>query len=294
MKAVWNGAISFGLVNIPVDLISAESSSDIKFNLLDSRDESRIRYERINEETGEEVPWNKIVKAYEFSEDKYVIVTDEDFEKADLKASKTIDIEAFIEDDTLDYMYLDKPYFIRPRKGGEKAYVLLRKALEETKKVAISRVVIRTRAYLAAIYANKDALILDLMRFDQELKKASDIGLPKEVNIKDQELELAKSLIDSMTKEWKPSEYKDEYRMKLMDRIKAKAKGIEDEETESDDEEENSDVIDIMDLLKKSVSSGKNKKAAGAEELSEKDEKKSKTESRKKAKTTKSATKKVK
>ena len=129
MRPVWKGAISFGLVNIPVDLVSAEQKNDLKFNLIDSRDESRIRYERVNEETGEEVPWDQIVKAFEFSDDNYVIVTDEDFARADVKATKTIDIETFIERSELALKYLDRPYYIQPQKGGEKAYTLLRAAL---------------------------------------------------------------------------------------------------------------------------------------------------------------------
>ncbi len=254
MRPVWKGAISFGLVNIPVDFVTAQQSNDLKFNLLDSRDENRIRYERINAETGEEVPWNQIVKAYEFSDDNYVIVTDEDFEQADVKASKTIDIETFIDRAELALKYLDKPYYIQPQKGGEKAYVLLRDALAKTEKMAIARVVIRTRAYLAAIYPEGDALILNLIRFDQELRKIEDLRLPKEVKLAKRELDLAVKLIDDMTETWEPGNYQDEYRAALMKRISAKAKGKGlKEEVVDEDDEDGSNVVDILDLLQQSV-----------------------------------------
>lgn len=259
MRAVWKGAISFGLVNIPVDLVSAEKSNDLKFNLLDSRDNSRIRYERINEETGEEVPWNQIVKAYEFSEDNYVIVTEEDFEKADIKAMKTIDIETFINREELQLKYFEKPYYIQTKRGGEKAYVLLLDALKKTDKIAIARVVIRTKEYLAAIYPQDDLLILNLIRFDQELKSVEDVKIPENVKVTKKELDLAVKLIEDMTEEWEPTQYKDEYRAALMERITAKAEGeglVEDEEEE---EEDSGKVIDIMDLLQKSVEGNKDK-----------------------------------
>lgn len=258
MRPVWTGAISFGLVNIPVDLVSAESRNDLKFHMIDSRDQSRIRYERVNEETGEEVPWNQIVKAFEFADDQYVVVTDEDFQKADVKASKTIDIETFVERADIDYKFFDKPYYIRPRKGGEKAYVLLREALKESERVAISRVVIRTRAYLSAIYASGDALILNLLRFSQELKAIEDITLPADADIKPRELKLALTLIEDMTEPWDPAQYKDEYRAALMERIKAKAKGQGLEPDVSEEEEESGGkVIDIVELLKQSVDTKK-------------------------------------
>lgn len=256
MRPVWKGAISFGLVNIPVDLITAESRNDLKFNMIDSRDHNRIRYERVNEETGEEVPWDQIVKAYEFSDDNYVIVTDEDFDKADLKATKTIDIETFINREELGLIYLEKPYYIQTKKGGEKAYSLLRDALKETEKIAIARVVIRTKSYLGAIYPSEDMLILNLIRFHQELKPAEDIKVPGDIKVTKKEMDLAIKLIEDMSEKWQPELYKDEYRLALMERIKAKAKGKEIVE-ETDDDEEESNVIDIMDLLKKSVESKK-------------------------------------
>ncbi|NMB03103.1 MAG: Ku protein [Tissierellia bacterium] len=261
MRPVWKGAISFGLVNIPVDLVSAEQKNDLKFNLIDSRDESRIRYERVNEETGEEVPWDQIVKAFEFSDDNYVIVTDEDFARADVKATKTIDIETFIERSELALKYLDRPYYIQPQKGGEKAYTLLRDALIKTDKIAVSRVVIRTRAYLSAIYPEGDVLVLNLIRFHQELRAVEDLKLPGDIKTSKKELDLAVKLINDMTEGWDPSAYHDEYREALMKRIKqkAKGKGIKEEVVEEIAPADN--VVDIMDLLQKSIDKGPAKKA---------------------------------
>ncbi len=282
MRPVWNGAISFGLVNIPVDLISAAKTNDLKFHMMDVRNQGRIRYERVNEETGEEVPWNQIVKAYELSDDNYVLITDEDFEKADVKATKTIDIEAFVEKSDIEMIYYEKPYFIQPRKGGEKAYVLFREALEESGKVAIARVVIRTREYLSAILTEGDALVLDLLRFSQELRSAEDIKLPSDVTVKDKEKELALRLIDDMTEKWEPEKFKDEYRLSLMEMIRKKAEGMEIAVPEEEEEPE-SNVVDIMDLLRKSVDS---KKAKTSGKSSEEESSEDKTEDKETGKTT--------
>lgn len=262
MRPVWKGAISFGLVNIPVELITAEQKNDLKFNLIDSRDENRIRYERVNEETGEEVPWDQIVKAFEFSDDNYVVVTDEDFEKADVKATKTIDIETFIERSELALKYLDRPYYIQPQKGGEKAYALLRDALIKTDKIAISRVVIRTRAYLSAIYPEGEVLVLNLIRFHQELRSTEDLRLPQDIKTSQKEMDLAVKLITDMSETWDPAEFHDEYREALMKRIKekAKGKGIKEEVVEEIAPTDN--VVDIMDLLQKSIDKKPAKKAS--------------------------------
>lgn len=275
-RPVWKGAISFGLLNIPVNLINAEKSNDLKFNLVDSKDKNRIRYVRVNEETGEEVPWNEIVKAFEFSDNNYVMLTDEDFKMADLKATKTIDIETFINGADLSLMYIEKPYYIEPSKGGEKAYVLLRDALKKTEKIAISRVVIRTREYLAAIYPDNELLILNLIRFNQEIKPIDDLKIPENIKIKPKEMELAVKLIEDMTEEWVPENYEDEYRKSLMELIEEKAKGVK--VTEEDEEEiDQSNVIDILDLLKQSVDANDSKK-------SEKKENSSKSKSSEKSK----------
>jgi len=260
MRSIWKGAISFGLVNIPVSLYSAEERNDLKFSLIDKRDDGKIRYLRINETTGEEVAYENIVKAYEFDDGDYVVMTDEDFEQADVEATKTVDIETFILREELNFMYLEKPYFIAPTKGGEKPYVLLREAMEKTGKIAIARVVIRTKAYLAAIYSSDNILVLNLIRFHDELRSADELKIPDSVKISKKEMDLAESLIEGMTAQWKPEDYEDEYKDAVMKRIEAKAKKKGKEELPDEEKAEDSGsgkVVDIMDLLKKSVEAKK-------------------------------------
>lgn len=268
MRSIWKGAISFGLVNIPVSLYLAEERNDLKFSLIDKRDDGKIRYQRINETTGEEVAYENIVKAYEFDDGDYVVMTDEDFEQADVEATKTVDIETFILREELNFMYLEKPYFIAPTKGGEKPYVLLREAMEKTGKIAIARVVIRTKAYLAAIYSSDNILVLNLIRFHDELRSADELKIPDSVKISKKEMDLAESLIEGMTAQWKPEDYEDEYKDAVMKRIEAKAKKKGKEELPEEEKAEDSGsgkVVDIMDLLKKSVEAKKTdaKKKAG-------------------------------
>lgn len=257
MRSMWNGAISFGLVNIPVSLFTVEDSNDLKFNYIDSRDENRVKYKRVNEVTGKEVPWDNIVKAFEFEDGDYVVMTDEDFEKADPDASKTVDIETFIDSEELSLMYLEKPYYMTPTKGGEKPYVLLREALKKTGKIAIARVVIRTKEHLAVIYTKDDGLVLNLIRFYEDIRTMEALKIPKSIKITDKEMALAESLIDGMTDAWKPENYKDQFSQAIMKRIEAKSKKkgkeVDDVEPEEEAPESAAKVVDIMDLLKKSV-----------------------------------------
>lgn len=266
MKAIWKGAISFGLVNIPIQLMSAEERPALKFSMIDSRDHSKIKYQRVNAETGKEVVWDDIVKAYEFDDGSYVVVTDEDFEKADPKASKTIDIEQFVEAEELNPMYLEKPYYVSPVKGGEKPYILLRDAMKESGKVAIGRVTIRTRQSMGAILPVGDALVLNLLRYADEIRGTEALNLPEEAKISDKEMDLAISLIEGLTQKWDPEEFRDEYTEALLARIEAKAKlkgkDLPDEE-DSEEEPAPGNVVDIMDLLKQSIET-KGKKTAPA------------------------------
>lgn len=278
MRSIWKGAISFGLVNIPVSLYSVEENNDLKFSLIDSRDENKIKYKRVNEITGEEVPWDQIVKAYEFENGDYVVMNDEDFEKADVAATKTVDIETFISEDELPLIYLEKPYYMAPTKGGEKPFVLLRESLEKSGKIAIARVVIRTKESLAAIYTREDALVLNLIRFHDDIRSMEELNVPKSVKISEKELELAESLIEGMTAEWKPEEYKDKYREAVMKRIEAKAKkkGKDMDEDEPDAEAPaTGKVVDIMDLLKKSVEARKPQKESKPRKKKDTEKKKS-------------------
>jgi len=273
-RPIWKGHISFGLVNIPITLYSAEERFDLHFKLLDSRDNAKIRYSRVNETTGEEVPWDQIVKGYEYDDDKYVIVDDEEFKKVAVEATRTIEIEDFVDRDSVDYVYFDKPYFVAPDKKNQKGYVLLREVLRKTGKVGIAKVVIHTREYLSALFVMGDVLVLDLLRFRQELRNPDEFELPEgslsDFKITKKEVELAEKLVEAMTTEWQPEKYQDDYRDELMKWIQKKAKsgGLEvPPESPEEPEEEGGKVIDMMELLKKSVEgkgSGKPRgKAAG-------------------------------
>ncbi|MEO8377316.1 MAG: Ku protein [Candidatus Sumerlaeota bacterium] len=261
-RPVWKGTISFGLVSIPVTLYSAEISSDLRFNLLDSRDKAKVRYERLNEVTGEEVPWNNIVKGYEYEKGHYVLMRDEDFKRAAVEATKTVEIEDFVDEGDIPSVYFDKPYFLIPGKGGDKGYALLREAMRDSKKVGVAKVVIRSRQYLAAVKTWNDVIVLNLMRFAQEIQDPADYEVPgdnlKSLKIAPREVALAKQLVESMSGKWKPEQYKDEYRGALMDWIKKKIKAgqldkpLEVEEQE-EEEKPSSKVVDVMSLLQQSL-----------------------------------------
>lgn len=257
-RPIWKGHISFGLVNIPVTLYSAEKRTELHFHLLDSRNKARVRYERINDETGKEVPWNEIVKAFEVDQDNYVILKDEDFKRAAPKAVKTIEIEDFVNLSEIDYMYFEKPYILVPDKFGEKGYVLLRESLKKEKKVGIAKIVIRSKQYLAAVLACKNMLMIILLRFAQELRKADEFTLPEEdlkkYRITERELKMAAQLIEGMTNKWKPENYHDEYREALMQWIEEKAiQGKPKRTRKTKEKEEPGKVIDFMQLLKDSL-----------------------------------------
>lgn len=258
-RAIWSGSISFGLVNIPVELQRADRRSDLSFELVDSRNQARVRYQRVNEETGEEVPWGSIVKGYEFQDGNYVLLTDEDFKEVAVKATRTIEIEAFVEKDAIDVAYYDRPYYLVPGKKGEKGYVLLREALERSGKVGIAKVVIRTREYLCAMMPHKDALMLMLLRFHQELLGEEEFNFPdkkpSDYKITPGEIKLAEQLLKAMTKPWKPAEYVDEYRTALLKWIESKAKrgGKKPKPAAADEAELEPTIINLMDVLKQSV-----------------------------------------
>ena len=259
-RPIWKGHISFGLVSIPITLYSAEKRFVLHFKLLDSRDKAKIRYSRVNETTGEEVPWDQIVKGYEYDDDKYVIVDDEEFKKVAVEATRIIEIEDFVDRDSIDYVYFDKPYFVAPDKKNQKGYVLLREVLRNTGKVGIAKVVIHTREHLSALFVMDDVLVLELLRFQQELRSPGEFELPEgslsDFKVTKKEVELAEKLVEAMTTEWQPEKYKDEYRAELMEWIQKKAKsgGVEvPPESAEEAEEEGGKVIDMMELLKKSV-----------------------------------------
>jgi DNA end-binding protein Ku len=259
-RPIWKGSITFGLVNVPISLFAAEKKSEIHFKLLDKRTKSEIRYERISAETGQQVPSDQIVKGYKYSSGDYIVLTDEDFKKAAVEATQTIEITDFVPLSSIAYIFFDKPYYVIPEKKAEKGYVLLREALKRTGKVAISKVVIRSRQYLSALIPEGDGLVLGILRFYDELRDPSEFTLPsagiEQYKISEKELQIAEMLVESMANEWDPSRYHDDYREAIMDWIekKAQAEGtLPASRGEVEAKEETGKVVDMMELLKKSV-----------------------------------------
>ena len=223
MKSIWNGSISFGLVSIPIKLFSGSDEGSLDLDMLDSHDGERIRYKRVNEKTGEEVEWKDIVKGYK-RDDKYIILEKEDFENANIKKNKTIDIEQFITDSEVADVLFKKPYFIKPQKGGEKSYSLLRDALKKTKKLGVATFVMRQKENLSLIGIYKEALVLHVIRFKDEIRDTAELELPK-LKVTKKELDMAVSLIDKYTEKFDFSKFKDVYNQQLLKIIESKASG---------------------------------------------------------------------
>lgn len=268
-RPIWTGSLSFGLLNIPIRLMAGERRTDIHFRMLDSRTNDPVRYERVNAETGEEVPWKEIVKAYEYSKGHYVVLEKSDIEQAAADNDETIALDAFVERDAIPDAYLDKPYVLAPGKKAEKGYVLLRETLRESGRVGIGRVVIRTREYLAMVTVQDDALMLILLRFPQELADPADYGVPEgdaaEFGISAKELKMAQQLLETMSGEWTPDEYKDEFRERLQAVIKKRIAEKDGTTTIEEEPEEAvepaTNVVDFMALLQQSL---KGKPGGGA------------------------------
>jgi DNA end-binding protein Ku len=262
-RPIWSGAISFGLVNVPVKVFSATSSKDVRFHQLDGKSKSRIKQKRVSVATGEEVPYEDLIKAYEIAPDNYVTITPEELEALDPKASKTIDIEDFVDLDQIDPVYYERPYYLVPDKGGQKAYALLRNAMRETNKVGIARVVLRTKQYLAAIRPLDDALVMETMLFADEVNPLDELDLPgPDVDVTEREEKMARSLIDSLTTDFEPSKYRDEYRERVLQLIEQKASGQE--IVVEDAAEEAPRVVDLMAALEASLAAVKSGKTAPA------------------------------
>ena len=259
-RSIWKGAITFGLVNIPVGLTGAETRPDIQFHMVDSKNHARIRYERVNSETGEEVPWDRMVKGYEHQDGQFILLTDEDLQAVQPELTKTIEISEFVSLSDIDPLLFDKPYYLEPEKRGRKAYALLREAMRESGKAGISRVVIRSREYLSAMFVRDDVLILMLLRFPQEIHALSKLELPSSTDSAwkpaKKEMDLAGRLIDEMTAKWTPDDYHDEYRDALMDYIEKKIAGgemVDDvKKRDVEGEEEGGKVLDLADYLQRS------------------------------------------
>ena len=272
-RPIWTGTLSFGLLNVPVSLMSGERSVDLHFRMLDSRSNTPVRYERVNAETGEEVPWKEIVKAFEYAKGSYVVLDPEDIKSAASESHETVEVTAFVDADSIGPEYFEKPYLLVPGKKAEKGYVLLRETLKRTGKIGIARVVIRTREYLSAVMPRDDALMLLLLRYPQELVDAEEYKIPQgtatSYRISPKEIKMAEQLIDSMSERWNPGDYRDEFRDRLRKVIekRLKSKGVvtppEDNDAETP-ENASTNVVDFMALLQKSLASNKRTPATKA------------------------------
>ena len=225
MRPIWKGAISFGLVNIPISLFSGTKTTErVDFDMLRAKDLSRIRYKRVAEADGQEVPYEDIVKGYEYEKGNYVVVTKDDFERVAIKSSQVVDIKEFVDLEDIDPRFFDEPYLMAPEKGGAKAYVLLREALRQTGKAGIAKVVLRPpREKLAVVKPLGDILVLETMHFADELRQPDDLDIPQAA-VGKKELDMATSLVETMADTWKPEQYKDEYRSALIELIEQKIK----------------------------------------------------------------------
>lgn len=265
-RAIWKGAITFGLVSIPVELHSAEEKREFKLAMIDKRDFSPVGYKRYSKKSGKEVPWDAVVKGYEYEKGDYVVLSDEDFRRANPQASQAIEIQAFVPADEVPAEYFETPYYLVPTKPGQKVYALLRETLRETGRIAIAQVVIRTVQHLAAVVPVGRALMLNTMRYSDELRAAEELALPAEglkgVRVTAKEAELAKRLVADMAEHWKPGEFKNTYHQDLMRRIREKIKAgetkaiIEAEKGEQIAAPRTAKVIDLAALLQQSLKEG--------------------------------------
>ena len=256
-RSIWNGAISFGLVNVPVQLFSAVESKDVHFHEFQAGTGARIKHKRVSERTGREVDYSDIEKGYETSRGKYVMLTQEELDSVDPGRSRTIDIEDFVDLAEIDPLYFDKPYYLAPQNGAEKSYALLRDAMAKSGRVAIARFVMRTKQYLAAIRAADKVLVLETLYFADEIRDPADLHIPSRTKVADRELRIANQLIDSLTVEWKPARYEDTYRERVLDLVRRKGKG-QDIETEAPPERA-AEVVDLVEALQRSLDARKSR-----------------------------------
>jgi DNA end-binding protein Ku len=262
--AIWSGAINFGLVTIPVKLFTAVKTDDLSFNMLHAKDEGRIKYERICSVDGKPVPWDEIVKGYEYEKGEYVVLTDDDFAKVNPEATQSVDILEFVELDKISPMFFDKPYYLEPTKQGRHAYALLREALATSNRVAIARVVIRTKEYIAAVKPIDGALVLELMHWASEIVTSDSLEIPGSEQLPQKEMEMARMLIDTMSvDEFEPEKFTNRYHDELLTMIEARAAGKELPTPKKAPARPK--VVNLMDVLAQSLEESKKRRGAGAE-----------------------------
>ncbi|HEV3195173.1 MAG TPA: Ku protein [Candidatus Cybelea sp.] len=262
--AIWSGSINFGLVTIPVKLFTAVKTDDLSFNMLHAKDEGRIKYERVCSVDGKPVPWDEIVKGYEYEKGEYVVLTDEDFAAVNPEATQSVDIVEFVELDKISPMFFDKPYYLEPTKQGRHAYALLREALSTTNRVAIARVVIRTKEYIAAVKPIDGALVLELMHWASEIVSSNTLEIPGSEKLPEKEMQMARMLIDTMSvEEFEPEKFSNNYHDQLLTMIEARAAGKELPKVKK--APARAKVVNLMDVLAQSLEESKKRRSAGAE-----------------------------
>ncbi|HEV3092643.1 MAG TPA: Ku protein [Candidatus Cybelea sp.] len=263
--AIWSGAINFGLVTIPVKLFTAVKTDDLSFNLLHKKDEGRIKYERVCSVDGKPVPWDEIVKGYEYEKGEYVLLTDEDFAKVNPEATQSVDIVEFVELDRINPMYFDKPYYLEPTKQGRHAYALLREALADSNRVAVARVVIRTKEYIAAVKPQGDALLLELMHWSSEIVASDTLELPGRDKLPEKEMQMARMLIDTMSvDEFEPQKFTNNYHDQMLAMIEARAAGKELPQAKK--APARAKVVNLMDVLAASLEESKKRRSGSSDE----------------------------
>ena len=267
MRAIWKGNISFALVSVPIALFSATRKNELSFHYLHKKDMSPVSYKRFCDTENTEVQWEELTRGYEFEKDQYIEITDEDLDKVDVPHTRTIQIQEFVNESEIDPLYFDKPYYLEPQKGGERPYALMRDALAQSKKVGIAKVVLKSREHLAAVKSVGNMITLQTMRFAHEIVDAGSLNLPSKAEISKKEMDLANTLIDSMSDKFDPNRYKDDYHDKVLEIIRMKVAGVAPQAPVHEGPGP-AKVIDLMEVLKQSLSETKKKapRAAVAEE----------------------------
>jgi DNA end-binding protein Ku len=269
MRAIWKGNISFALVSIPISLFSATRRNELSFHYLHKKDMSTVSYKRFCDTENVEVQWEELTRGYEYEKDQYIEITDEDLDNADVELTKTIQIQEFVQGDEIDPVFFDKPYYLEPQKGGERAYALMRDALAQSKKVGIAKVVLKSREHLAAVKSVGNMMTLQTMRFAHEIVDAGSLNLPQKAEISKKEMDLANTLIDSMSDKFDAGKYKDDYYDKVLGIIQMKIAGVSPQAPAATAGPGPAKVVDLMEILKQSLNEtkkGKTVRASSADE----------------------------
>jgi DNA end-binding protein Ku len=268
-RALWKGSLSFGLVNIPIELHTAVRNHRPKFRMLHAKDKSPVRFQRVCQRDGTPVAWEDLVKGYEYEKGRFVVLTKEDFQAAALEKTRTVDIVDFVKAEEIDDRFFETPYYLVPAKGGERAYALLREALRESGRIGIAKFILRDTQHLAGVEVIEDALVLSVMRFADELADVEDFKFPAAGDVRPRELDMAKALVNNLAAEWDPAKYTDQYRENLLRIIKGKMKGHK-VSLAADEEPRQAEVVDLMERLRRSLAQAGNGKTSKAHKAGKK------------------------